>query len=308
MGFRDYNPGLNRFLTRDNYNGALSDMNLGADAFTGNRYAFTGGNPITNVELDGHEPCVSGNCNYLYTGDTSFLSAEEQEAVAQQAQATWDENHTPSSSDHDHNVRQFAAGSALTIGEAYWERLGSVDTDEVACFGRLGCDKALEYLLDNKDDVAGAKKIAANYCVDHLDECQADAASYEDYSTVAETVVTVLSWGRPGGGTAKSSQPAVRYGPGAQRAGEPKWPTPTASNCSECAVTIQRIMGGGIKTIKSPGPVLGPSKHNPAGNWSYHDVVVSNGRVYDGFTGPRGLTIAEFKAQFEYGDVINFGF
>ncbi|MFB7225563.1 RHS repeat-associated core domain-containing protein [Streptomyces sp. NPDC056227] len=54
MGFRDYNPGLNRFTTRDMYGGALADMGLGADPFTGNRYAFTGGNPITRIELDGH--------------------------------------------------------------------------------------------------------------------------------------------------------------------------------------------------------------------------------------------------------------
>ncbi|MER7415781.1 DNA/RNA non-specific endonuclease [Micromonospora peucetia] len=54
MGFRDYSPGLNRFTTRDMYNGALADMGLGNDPFTGNRYAFTGGNPISNVEIDGH--------------------------------------------------------------------------------------------------------------------------------------------------------------------------------------------------------------------------------------------------------------
>ncbi|WOX26456.1 DNRLRE domain-containing protein [Streptomyces solicathayae] len=54
MGFRDYDPGLNRFTTRDMYNGALADMSLGSDPFTGNRYAFTGGNPISNVEIDGH--------------------------------------------------------------------------------------------------------------------------------------------------------------------------------------------------------------------------------------------------------------
>ncbi|WP_190156055.1 golvesin C-terminal-like domain-containing protein [Streptomyces litmocidini] len=54
MGFRDYSPGLNRFTTRDMYNGALADMNLGADPFTGNRYAFAGGNPTSFVELDGH--------------------------------------------------------------------------------------------------------------------------------------------------------------------------------------------------------------------------------------------------------------
>nr|WTB34324.1 hypothetical protein OG781_36805 [Streptomyces sp. NBC_00830] len=54
MGFRNYDPGLNRFLTRDMYNGALADMTLGSDPYTGNRYAFAGGNPIAFVELDDH--------------------------------------------------------------------------------------------------------------------------------------------------------------------------------------------------------------------------------------------------------------
>jgi RHS repeat-associated protein len=54
MGFRTYDPGLNRFLTRDTYNGALSDLALAADPFTGNRYAFAGGNPFSNIEIDGH--------------------------------------------------------------------------------------------------------------------------------------------------------------------------------------------------------------------------------------------------------------
>ncbi|WP_344300529.1 DNRLRE domain-containing protein [Paractinoplanes deccanensis] len=63
MGFRDYSPGLNRFLTRDSYNGAMADMNLGLDPWTGNRYAFGAGNPITAVENDGHTPCVEpGDC------------------------------------------------------------------------------------------------------------------------------------------------------------------------------------------------------------------------------------------------------
>ncbi|WP_454854038.1 RHS repeat-associated core domain-containing protein [Promicromonospora soli] len=56
MGFRDYNPGLNRFTTRDMYNGALADIGLGSDVYTGNRYAFTAGNPISFLESDGHEP------------------------------------------------------------------------------------------------------------------------------------------------------------------------------------------------------------------------------------------------------------
>ncbi|MEU1734843.1 polymorphic toxin-type HINT domain-containing protein [Streptosporangium sp. NPDC020145] len=54
MGFRDYSPGLNRFLTLDFYDGALDDLGLGLDPWTSNRYAFTGGNPIGIVEIDGH--------------------------------------------------------------------------------------------------------------------------------------------------------------------------------------------------------------------------------------------------------------
>nr|WP_232789022.1 DNRLRE domain-containing protein [Streptomyces odonnellii] len=54
MGFRNYDPGLNRFLTRDSYGGALADMSLATDPFTGNRYAFAGGNPISFIEIDGH--------------------------------------------------------------------------------------------------------------------------------------------------------------------------------------------------------------------------------------------------------------
>jgi RHS repeat-associated protein len=57
MGFRDYSPGLNRFTSRDMYTGALDDMRLGSDPMTGNRYAFTGGNPASRVELDGHDWC-----------------------------------------------------------------------------------------------------------------------------------------------------------------------------------------------------------------------------------------------------------
>ncbi|MGI5380313.1 DNRLRE domain-containing protein [Streptomyces sp. CA-251387] len=64
MGFRDYNPGLNRFTSRDNYNGALADMGLGVDPFTGNRYAFGGGNPSTFIEYDGHRPIECNESGY----------------------------------------------------------------------------------------------------------------------------------------------------------------------------------------------------------------------------------------------------
>ncbi|MEV8610733.1 hypothetical protein AB0383_22850 [Amycolatopsis sp. NPDC051373] len=57
-GLPRLNPSINRFTTRDSYNGALADLNLGTDPWTANRYAFTGGNPISRIELDGHEPML----------------------------------------------------------------------------------------------------------------------------------------------------------------------------------------------------------------------------------------------------------
>lgn len=60
MGFRNYNSGLNQFLTRDMYDGALANQGLTADPFTGSPYAFGEGNPISNIEFDGHMPCIAG--------------------------------------------------------------------------------------------------------------------------------------------------------------------------------------------------------------------------------------------------------
>ncbi|MBP2183817.1 golvesin C-terminal-like domain-containing protein [Amycolatopsis magusensis] len=54
MGFRDYSPGLNRFLTLDLYNGALADLGMSTDPWTNNRYTFGAGNPLSQVEIDGH--------------------------------------------------------------------------------------------------------------------------------------------------------------------------------------------------------------------------------------------------------------
>ncbi|MEV6110084.1 DNRLRE domain-containing protein [Streptomyces sp. NPDC051940] len=54
MGFRTYNPNINRFISQDMYNGAGADLAMAANPYTGNRYAFAGGNPISNIEQDGH--------------------------------------------------------------------------------------------------------------------------------------------------------------------------------------------------------------------------------------------------------------
>jgi RHS repeat-associated protein len=55
MGARSYDPNINRFLTRDVYSGASADQAMAADPYNGNGYGFAGGNPVSNVELNGHD-------------------------------------------------------------------------------------------------------------------------------------------------------------------------------------------------------------------------------------------------------------
>ncbi len=77
MGFRTYDPGLNQFLSRDMYNGALADTGLSTDPFTGNRYTFGAGNPVSNIELDGHMPCISGGPCGSFQGLARWSSAQQ---------------------------------------------------------------------------------------------------------------------------------------------------------------------------------------------------------------------------------------
>jgi RHS repeat-associated protein len=64
MHARHYRPEIGQFLSRDTFASAAGDMALQADPLTQNRYAFAGGNPVTNVEFDGHKPiCKTAGCN-----------------------------------------------------------------------------------------------------------------------------------------------------------------------------------------------------------------------------------------------------
>jgi RHS repeat-associated protein len=54
MRARSYRPDIKRFLSQDHFESAVGDQFLQADPLTQNRYAFAGGNPVNNVEFDGH--------------------------------------------------------------------------------------------------------------------------------------------------------------------------------------------------------------------------------------------------------------
>jgi RHS repeat-associated protein len=61
MQAREYLPFIGRFLSEDRYQDAGADLQLQSDPLTQNRYAFAGGNPISNIEWDGHFGCRRGD-------------------------------------------------------------------------------------------------------------------------------------------------------------------------------------------------------------------------------------------------------
>ena len=123
MGFRTYNPGLNRFTSRDMFNGALADLNLGTDPWNTNRYAFAGGNPITGIEFDGHF-FVDENGEQIETQAPTPLDHEGQVGLTQQ-----DSVHNPnydeyvqqdkSSLTREEGERRYRGATTYTYGEMY---------------------------------------------------------------------------------------------------------------------------------------------------------------------------------------------
>ena len=81
MQARPYRPDIGRFATADRYESASRDIGLQADPLTNDRYAFAGGNPVNNVEFDGHEPIGSYNPN----GEQIIRGSRGRSAAGQRA-------------------------------------------------------------------------------------------------------------------------------------------------------------------------------------------------------------------------------
>ncbi|MGW4958007.1 DNRLRE domain-containing protein [Nonomuraea sp. NPDC004186] len=118
MGFRDYNPGINRFLNLDAYNGALDDLSLSLDPWTANRYAFAGGNPIGGIEIDGHNVDTGGGSWGGTAPDTRIINSLPDEKARDEFRKRWREGQE----DNIPNVR--TSGSREAHDSATLERAG----------------------------------------------------------------------------------------------------------------------------------------------------------------------------------------
>ncbi|WP_157357272.1 hypothetical protein [Amycolatopsis nigrescens] len=233
---------------RDSYNGALNDLGLAADPWTGNRYAFTGGNPITRVEIDGHKPCGSADdCQQYdqYLKDTgsvysptkgemkksSAMLANEAEYEGRQQ---WVGDHSPKTNDTGDLLKYWhLRGQEAATGEEFWNlKAGEQQGASDVCFGLTGCREAYVHLLENPGDVGGVKQIAATYCVDNFDECantenvsSALTGAYNGLATAAAAGGILARLGKIVGGSGRAVAPAAEgAGEGLVRVG--RWMSP----------------------------------------------------------------------------------
>lgn len=133
MGFRDYSPDLNRYLTRDMYNGAFADMALGSDPWNTNRYALSGGNPASIIDLDGHWGFDSITSTISGAVDTvADVASVAVEPLAEAASAVGD-----FVVEHKATIGGIAAGIAIGVGCAA-AGVATAGVAAVACLAAAG--------------------------------------------------------------------------------------------------------------------------------------------------------------------------
>jgi hypothetical protein len=78
--------------------------------------------------------------------------------------------------------------------------------------------------------------------------------------------------------------------------------------CEEFAKKVKKSIGGEIVSITPNRGKSLPEFQGIGTGWSHHQVVIKDGRVYDAFTGSKGMTIIEYKKFWNGIEDINFGF
>ncbi|HEX2416808.1 MAG TPA: hypothetical protein VHJ83_01610 [Micromonosporaceae bacterium] len=80
-------------------------------------------------------------------------------------------------------------------------------------------------------------------------------------------------------------------------------------SCPQDSLRIHSTLGGETRTIKPPKGLsaLGGYRGYDA-RWGQHLVVIEDGRVYDPWTSRYGEPEEVYKARWEWGDALDFGF
>lgn len=106
----------------------------------------------------------------------------------------------PQTDNRDALLRYFYAYGSGTAGTGdFWAtEVSEGDRLSMACYGRAGCRAAYNYLLGH-DDVDGAKRIAATYCLEHAKACASEATWEQFTASSMRQALELIAVGMGGG-------------------------------------------------------------------------------------------------------------
>ncbi|MFG2282463.1 polymorphic toxin-type HINT domain-containing protein [Streptomyces asoensis] len=275
LGARQYDPTLGRFASLDPLFEATDDQQLAG-------YAYAAGNPVTKSDPSGlcaGPDCPTRNCPSCLNstpGNKTSTDAAMRDYVGSgstpsNSKAVIHEMYVASTTPSSNDARlvgsqyyAFGSNKLSSTAGGYWTPQTNVfGQPETVCYGRLACNHAYAYYLQHPDDVAGAKEIAATYCIANP-ECDKDARIWERTVELGDEFVEALA---AAGG--------ARIGPGAGVSKVAK------SGCSFSPDTRVLMEGGTTKPIGkiAPGDKVeaadqGSGKH--AGSRTVRHVLINH--------------------------------
>ncbi|HEX9032585.1 MAG TPA: hypothetical protein VF834_12125, partial [Streptosporangiaceae bacterium] len=251
MGFRNYQPGIGSFDSRDMYAGAAADMAMTADPFSGGAYAFGDANPISNIEMDGH--CWSGFgavCS-AFDAVTSAVSSGYNDVTSAVSTGYHDFIHFARSAGHVIAAGARVVGHGLVAaGKVVGAATGI--TDAINCIRNptlMGCLTAVGKLaltasafadggasLGLEAELEGGSLLAEEGLSAAADEGGSlleDAASAACKLSFAGATRVLLATGRavPISAVPPATRSGSRQQPGTPAAGRPPGPSRTAPAC-----------------------------------------------------------------------------
>ncbi len=203
IGAREYDQGAGRFLSAD----PIIDI---ADPLQMNGYAYSNNSPVSKSDptglmnaaeasLGGGGSVPIGDWNKYYDESGSEGSSG---GTGGGSDSAWIASTTLSSTDARLVGSQyylFGSNKLSSTQGGYWAPETYISgRQENVCFGRLACNHAYAYSLKNPNDAAGAKRIAATYCLSHEDECGQDARVWERTVELGNEFVAAAGMGRGG--------------------------------------------------------------------------------------------------------------
>ncbi|MFJ7015712.1 polymorphic toxin-type HINT domain-containing protein [Streptomyces albogriseolus] len=212
IGAREYDQDSGRFLSAD----PVIDI---ADPLQMNGYAYSGNSPVSHSDPSGLW-CDSCNDGKGWTrpdggtqgdpdggldSDGTVRGTPNGGGDTFKRMAAWNAGQTPRTNDLQELLKHFQMNSPNGDSPEtdYWVTpIYENDGPGNACFGREACRQAYVYLLRH-DDVAEAKRIAANYCIANFNECVADSKAFERGKLVEGFIAALVTGGR--GSTAASA-------------------------------------------------------------------------------------------------------